>query len=336
MTIETLTRAQLANELGYTDIEGNPSERAIAQFMRDAFSRWGLCPKRALLKHAREQLRAAEVSADAVPRVLERLVALGECAEVAVGHEAYVAPAEPRWVASGGGLAVLLGPIAVRGETPRLATLDPADVAVRVRVESEEQAATLEAGGARRVSLAEWIHPLGYLHHAARRAGGAVRVDQCDLVIFWERLVNAINEEGLQLGPDAEVRAVIGAPGGFFGRQSAATVEGRWREDLRDGVWCAYRRGHGDDHWLPTLVSVDGDERRSLDLFNDDEWRWALLGKSRAIGPEEVVQRSGDDVVVTWPLPAQLRAAMDLVGVPIGRWRWRVAADAPDVWALVK
>src|SRR4051812_17430694 len=124
MTIETLTRAQLANDLGYTDAEGKPSERAIAQFMRDALGRWGLCPKRALLKHAREQLRAGDVSADSVPKVLQRLVALGECAEVTVGQEAYVAPAEPRWIASGGGLAVLLGPITVPGGTPRVATRD--------------------------------------------------------------------------------------------------------------------------------------------------------------------------------------------------------------------
>jgi hypothetical protein len=281
-------------------------------------------------------LRAAEVSADPVPRVLERLVALGECAEVAVGHETYVAPAEPRWVASGGGLAVLLGAIAVPGETRRFATLDRTDVAVRVHVESEEHATTLEAGGARQVSLAEWLHPLGFLRHAWRRTGDAVRGDLCDLATFWERLVDVVSEEGLQIDPGAELRAIVGEPGGFFGRHAAATVEGRWREDPPDGLWCAYRQGHGDGHWLPTLVSVDGAERRSLDLFDDDEWRWALLAKSRAIGPEEVVQRSGNDVVVTWPLPAQLRAAMDLVGVPTGPWRWRVAADAPDVWALLK
>ena len=171
LTIETLTRAQLANDLGYTDIEGNPSERAIAQFMRDALSRWGLCPKRALLKHAREQLRAAEVSADTVPRVLERLVALGECAEVAVGHEAYVAPAEPRWVASGGGLAVLLGAIAVPGETRRFATLDRADVAVRVHVESEEQRDD-PRGGRRPPGVAGRVDPPARLPAPRRAPGG--------------------------------------------------------------------------------------------------------------------------------------------------------------------
>jgi len=336
MTIETLTRAQFASDLGYMDVEGKPSERAIAQFMRDALSRWGMCPKRALLKHAREQLRAGDVETDTVPRVFERLVALGECAEVAVGHEAYVAPAEPRWVASGGGLAVLLGPVVPPRETPRLANSDPADVAVRVHIEGEQQAAALEAIGARQVSLAEWLHPLGFLRHAARRSGEAVRADQLTLARFWDRLTDAVSAEGLPVDADAEVRAVVGEPGGYFGRHTAATIEGRWRDDLPDGVWCAYRRGHGVGHWLPTLLAVDGEDRRALDLFDDDEWRWALLARSQAVGPNEVIRRSGDEVTVTWPLPAQLNAAMDLVGVPSGRWRWLVAADVPDLWANIK
>ena len=335
MTIETLSRAQLASEFGSIDSEGNASPRAVAQFMRDAMGRWGLCTKRALLKYAREQLRAGDVPTDIVPRVLERLIALGECAEVAVGHEAYIAPAEPRWVASGSGIAVVLGPVAVPSETPRLATLDPTDVAVRVEMASEEQAATLEARGARQVSLAEWLHPLGFLRHAARRSGDAIRADQVALATFWEQLVDVASEEWLQVDPDAEIRMLAGEPGGFFGRHAAGTLEGRWRDAAPDGVWCAYRRGHGDDHWLPTLVSVDGNEWRALDLFDHDEWRWALLARSRAVGPAEIVRHSGDEVQVTWPLPGQLRAALDIVGVPSGRWRWRVAADVPDLWALL-
>jgi len=336
VTLETLTRVQLASESGYTDVEGNPSEHAIAQFMRDALGRWGLCPKRALLKQVREQLRAGDVATDTVPWVLERLVALGECAEVSIGHEVYVAPAEPRWVASGGGLAVLLGSVVPPAETPRLATLDHGDIAVRVHVESEDLAAALEAHGARQVSLVEWLHPIGFLRHAARRTGDAVRGDQLTLAAFWERLVDAVNSEGLQLEPGTEIRAVVGEPGDFFGRHTAATLEGRWQKDLPDGVWCAYRRGYGEGHWLPVLVSVDAGERRAFDLFDDDEWRWALIARSRAVGPEEVVRRLGEEVQVTWPLPVQLRATLDIVGVPCGRWRWRVASDAPDLWALLR
>lgn len=335
MTIEALTRAQLAREFRYIDSGGDANPRAVAQSMRDAIRRWGLCPKRALLKHARDQLRAGDVPTDIVPQVLERLVALGDCAEVAIGHETYIAPTEPCWIASGGGLAVMLGPVDVPTEIARLEPIEPTDVVLRVQVVSDAQAALLEARGARQVSLREWLHPPGYLRYVARRSDDAVRIDRFDLVTFWRHLTAAVSEEGLLVDRDAEIRFLVGAPGGFFGRHAAATLEGRWQDSAPDGIWCAYRRGHGEAHWLPTLVSVDGDDWRAFDLFDEDEWRWALLARSRAIGAEEVIRRFGDEVQVTWPLPRQLRAALDIVGAPSGSWRWRVAADAPDLWALL-
>lgn len=336
MTVETLTRAEFARDVGYADRDGNPSERAIAHLLRDAMGRWGLSPRRALLKHARDQLRAGDVPFDRVPVVLERLVALGECAEVAIGNEMFIAPTEPRWIAMGGGRAVLLGPLPVPAGLSRVAGLPPDDLAVRVTIGSEEMATTLDAGGWREVSLEEWLHPCDYLRYVGRREGGAMRGDQWDLTRFWEHLVSALVEEGLQFGPDAEFRAVVGTAGTFFGRHTATSIEGRWGEQPPNGVWCAYRRGHGDDRWLPTLVSVDGDERRALDLFDGDEWRWALLARSKAVGTAEVTQRADGKERVTWPLPAQLQAAMNIVGVPAGPWYWRIAEDAPDLWSLLR
>ena len=67
MTVETLTRAEFARELGYVDADGNPSDRAIAQLLRNALGRWGLSPKRALVGYARDQLRAGDVPADGLP-----------------------------------------------------------------------------------------------------------------------------------------------------------------------------------------------------------------------------------------------------------------------------
>lgn len=335
MIVETLTRTEFAHALGYVDAGGIPSERAIARLLRGALSRWGLSPKRALLKYARDELRAGDVAIDKVPAVLERLVALGECAEVTAGHEIFIAPAEPRWIATGGGCAVLLGPLAVPAEFSQVNDLPPDDVAVRIALRSEEGSAALDAAGARQVTLEEWLRPHDYLRHVARREADSVRGDQWDLSRFWERLVSALVEEGLPLSSDAELRAVVGPPGGFFGRATAAGVEGRWASSPPNGVWCAYRRGHGTDRWLPALVSVDGDERRAIDLFDADEWRWALFARSRAVGAAEVFMRAGGEERVTWPLPTQLRAAMDIIGVPLGSWRWRVAADAPELWSLL-
>ena len=249
MTIETLTRAQLANDFGYTDIEGNPSERAIAQFMRDALSRW-VCARRALLKHAREQLRAAEVSADTVPRVLERLVALGESG--GRGRARGTSRPPSSLGGSGGGLGCCWAP------SPCRANPSVRDARPRRRGGSRPRRERGARDDSRRaappVSLAEWIHPLVTCTtpRAGRRARSALTNG---LAMFWERLPIPSTRKA-SIDPDAEVRAVVGPPGGF--ETVAATVEGRWREDLPEGVWCAYRRGHGDDHWLLTLVSVDG------------------------------------------------------------------------------
>jgi hypothetical protein len=336
MSIETLTRTEFARERGYVDLDGNPSDRVIAQILREAMGRWGLSPRRALLKHARDQLRAGDVPVDGVPEVVERLVALGECAEVAIGNELFIAPAEPRWIVMGGGRAVLLGPLTVPAGISRVTALPPYDVAVRVNLGSDEMTATLDAGGWRQVSLEEWLQPCDYLRHVVRREGGPVRADQWGLSRFWERLVSALFEEGLKFGPDAEFRAVVGTAGSFFGRHTAATIEGRWEEKPPNGVWCAYRRGHGDNRWLPTLVLIDEDERRALDLFDGDEWRWALLARSKVVGTAEIAQRGMGEERVTWPLPAQLQAAMDIIGVPAGRWCWKIAEDAPDLWSLLR
>ena len=44
MTVDIIGKTELAREFGYVDDAGNPSSRAIAQFLRDALGRWGLSP----------------------------------------------------------------------------------------------------------------------------------------------------------------------------------------------------------------------------------------------------------------------------------------------------
>jgi hypothetical protein len=334
--MEVLTKADLVHELGLVGADGVPSARAIAKILRSAMARWGLCPRRALLSYAREELRAGDVPTDSVPDVLARLLELGECAEVVLGHEPLITPATPRWIDLGGGQAVLLGPVALPSVVAEIQGLPPDDLLVRVHLEGEEQAAVLEASGAHQTSLEEWLHPLGYLQHVVRRKGEIARVDQWCLALYWEHLVSVLAEEGLLLGSDAEIRAVVGSPGAFFGSYRTPKPEGRWTEQPPEGVWCAYRQGHGEGRWLPTLVAVAGDERRALDLYDHDEWRWALLARSKAVGPPEVYRRTNAEEHVTWPLPAQLKAAMNIIGVPAGPWRWRVAQDAPSVWSVLK
>jgi len=334
--MEIFTRAEFAEECKFVSAGGGPSARAIAQLLRRASARWGLCPRRVLLKYAREELAVARMAAESVPDVLDRLVALGEMAEVTVGDDRFVVPTEPRWIDVGEGRATLIGTVTLPVGLESIPELGQDDIIRRVAIQTEEQTVQLEAAGLRRITLREWLHPCAYLRHIARRVDATVRSDQWSLAGYWEWLVALVAEEGLLLGPDAEFRALAGPPGAYFGHYNTPDTEGRWTQQPTDGVWCAYRRGYGPDHWLPMLVAVDGDNRRALDLFDADEWRWALLARAKALGVDEVVQRIGGEERVTWPLPLQLRAAMELIGTPSEPWRWRLAENAPDLWALLE
>lgn len=335
MRLETQSPAELAAQFGYLDAEGRPSDRAIASVLREPLSRWGLSPKRAVLKHARAQLRAGGIEdVSGVPRVLQRLVDLGECDDLRVGHEPYLAPATPRWIPVGDGVSVYLG---VSEPPDGLLLLDGGhrDIVRRLRVDTDEDAATLELAGVQEVSLAEWLVPPGYLRHASRRMRQPARSDAVSLGGFWDLLEEALTKEGLTLSADAEARILGGHPGEFFGRHDASQPEGRWTTDPGEGLWCAYRRGYRDTHWHPCIIAVAGDGRRALDLYDADEWRWAVLARGRRVGTEEVVRADRMRVQLTFPAPSQVRAAMDILGRPSGTWAWDVNLDGPDLWRLL-
>lgn len=335
MRLRTQSRAQLCAHFGYLDAEGIPSDRAIASLLRTPLSRWGLSPKRAVLKHARTELWAGGVEdVSRVPRVLQRLVDLGECDELYIGHERYLAPAIPRWISVGAGVSAYLG---VSEPPDGLSLVDGGhrDIVRRIRLDTDEDAAVLELSGAKEVSLAEWLVPPGYLRHASRRMRKPARSDVVLLGGFWDLLEEALTEEGLTISADAEVRFLGGRPGDFFGRHDSSQPVGRWAIDSKEGVWCAYRRGYGDTHWHPCILAVAGDGRRVLDLYDEDEWRWAVLARGRRVGAEEVVRADGQRVQLTFPAPSQLRSAMDIVGRPSAAWTWDVNLDAPDLWHLL-
>ncbi len=337
MTLETISRAQFTDDLALLDAAGGVSQRAIAGLLRRALNRWGMSPKRAAAGYAADQLRAAALDDVSVVRtVIQRMVSLGECDEVRIGHEVYLAPAAPRWIHAGDRVAAYLATSRPPEGMSLLPCTDHCDIVQRIRVETDDDAALLQAAGAREESLSDWLAPLDYLRHAGRRMRRPARSDDVTLVRFWELLEAALVEEGLPLGADAEVRALAGTPGEFFGRHDAAEPEGRWTVSPPDGVWCAYRRGYGDSHWHPIILAVDGSDRRGLDLYDRDEWCWALLARARRSGAEEEVRSECGHVHVTFPAPAQLLAAMDIVGSPSAAWSWNVLPGAPDVWALLK
>jgi len=340
MKLELVSADQIARSFGLITSGGEPSRRALAQVLRSFSERQDMATRRRLLRHAREQVSAAGLSeafpADSVDQVLDQLIAQGDYQLAGVGHQAFAIPGIPRWIAIGGGKAALIG-IAHIPSSLRLWTLDECnDLVRRCDVSNEDALAALKLGGFSATSWDDWLEPLGYVAHMIRREDRPIRSDVESLSSFWSLLNDRLVQDGYPLSPDAQIRYLTGKRGSFFGNRSALTCEGRWTDTAVDGIWCAYRKGFGESHWHPIVVDVDGDSRRCLDLFDDDEWRWAILARSAHENQLEKVTRSGDRISVSFPLPWQIAAAMDLLGNRVKAWEWQVAIDAPDIWSHIR
>ncbi len=99
-----------------------------------------------MLAYARGELRACGLPTDLVRPVLDQLIAHGECEEVGAGGERLIAPAEPRWIDTGGRTAAVLGPLEHSRGLAEIDGLPPDDIVVRVSIAEDEQI------GARRAS----------------------------------------------------------------------------------------------------------------------------------------------------------------------------------------
>ena len=340
MTLEAIQQDALARELGLLTDDWEISERGLAALLRLPLSRWGLTPKAAVLRYARDQLDAAGLrdrASSQLPNILRRLAQIGECAEFSIGHQRYIAPTPPRWIRTSQTSAALLSVAPnPKGIVEEELSGSADNLVRRIRVDGEDDLATLRIAGVREVSLDEWLRPHGYLDYGRRRVAGLIRSDKFGLSEFWTLIVSTVMDQGLPLGDDAKVRAVVGEPGGYFGKYNSEQCEGRWSELPTNGVWCAYRRGYGPNHWQPIVLAVDGYERRSMDLHDNDEWRWALVARGKATECEERVDQVDEEVKLTFPPPTQLATAMDLLGPRRGAWSWTVAPAAPDPWSLLR
>ena len=340
MILESIGRDKFARETGLTSDQGGVSDRGLADLLRMPLCRWGLSSRSAVLRHAKDQLEAVGLQGQAsqeLPNILDQLVRFGECENLRIGQERYVAPAPSRWIRTGEKSAALLSVASVpKGIVERGPDSAGRDIVRRIQVQTDGDLTALRMADVRETSIDEWLNPLGYQQHATRRAGHPIRSNELSLSQFWDLLVAGVVEDGLPMGADADVRTVTGEPGGFFGRYNAEAPEGRWAEVAPNGYWCGYRRGYGQGHWHPIILWIDGSQRRVMDLHDHDEWRWALLARGCSVGSEEQVNWSDSLLRVTFPAPNQLAAAMDILGPRRNAWSWEVSLGAPDPWAAIR
>lgn len=330
----------LGRRLGYIGAAGQISERAVADLLRAALARWGLSPKSKLLHYAREELRIAglDEEVERVAKIADALGELGDCAELEVEGEAQLSPTPPRWLRVGENQAALLGSAQPpEGAEPPL--ISSSDLVRRVALTDKTEAA-LEAAGLRGAEFSAWAAPPGYHRHLRRRLGGeAVLIDGGSLPRLWKQLEELCEAEGGPVADDeSKLRCVAGAPGEYF--PGRASKGGRWRDPAHvgDGTYCAIRAGYNEQHVHPCLLLKQGGQLRLADLWDFDEWRWALLARGQALSaPEQVSIERGDGVTcarLSFPPPAQLRAAMQLLGPPCGPRKWQLAPGHPRPWEL--
>lgn len=340
MILESIHPDSFAREVGLVSSDGEISLQGLADLLRSPLARWGLSPRSAIQRHARDQLDVAGLRKSAshlLPKVLGRLLHFGECVEIRIGHECYIAPTTPRWISTGDESAALLSVApAPEGIVEQSPNGSAKDIVRRIEVRSDDDLAALRMAGVRQASINQWLRPHKYLDYARRRAERLIRSDKLSLSQFWDLLVFAARKDALPLADEADIRAVTGEPGQYFGRWNATNCEGRWSSTVPDGIWCAYRRGYGPTQWHPMVLVVEDGQRRAMDLYDNDEWRWALVARGRNTGADEHVERDASLLRVSFPAPDQLVAAMDILGPRHSAWSWKSSSGAPDPWAAIR
>jgi hypothetical protein len=339
MAFEISSRTALATSIGLVDADGNPSLIGVAELFRSVLSRWGLSSRKSIVRHCAKQIDAAGLREifppEAVNDALDELIMRGEIQAVFVGHERFIAPSYPRWIRTSDDDGVLLGVAALPPGVQRGSPLSSTDTARRITGLSTGGVELLAMSNIEEISISEWLQPLQYRKFVHRRQDRPVRDHEMNLANYWSFLCAKASEEGSPIADDSYIRYLHGDPGGYFGRYSAPSLEGRWADEVGEGFWCAYRKGYSETHWHPCIVKSTGSERRCLDLYDHDEWKWAIIGRANLYGYVESIQQVNEEIRVSFPLPTQISTLLDLVGVSVGTWRWRVSPCFPLLRSLL-
>lgn len=320
--LEALTASDLSARLGFTGDHSRPHPGPIAYAVRDCVAAWRTAPRQRVTIYLLRQLVASgfdeEPAREQVRTVIDGLIDIGDLTAVRLDGKACLVTSLGTAVRVGPEEVVLLGSKvndAVKDEST------PMQLARRLASSSLDSVAAPQ-------DFTDWLGSAGFLGHLSRRA----RTDSSGtLREFWACLTSSLRHEGAPLDLSL-VRAVV-APAGdgnaYFGRHNGPTVSGRWSPDPPDGYWCAVRPGRNSNEWHPILIEVAGEDVRALDLFDWDEWNWALLARGEVIGPRERAVWDGTTLSFQHPIPTQFTRALRLLGSPGDRsWTWDLSDAA--------
>lgn len=318
--LEALTPEAFRARLGLAaDSVGAPAIGPIAEAARACVQNWRSPARARVTAYLHRQLIAAgfdeEQVRDRVGDVIDALIDIGDLTAIRLDGKASLVLSRRSFVSIGGIEDAILGATggdtSVRSEPWRYS---------RIRAVTPEGQST--------EPFSDWLGRADYRRHLGRRLGGSA---DGTISEYWAALTSSLQHEGNPLDA-TRLRAVVEPPGAqspFFGRHNLPAVTGRWTTAVPDGIWCAVRPGRNPNEWHPIVATVAGPEVRALDLYDWDEWNWALLARGTAIGAPERSTWRDDMLAFEYPIPKQFVRALRLLGGPgERRWTWRLSETA--------
>lgn len=321
--LEPVEPAQLAGRLGITDDEGVPHLGGIANWARRCVAAWRRPARQRLTLFLHSQLFALgfdeEIVRKQVRTVIDGLLEISDLTSVRLDGRTSIVQALPTRVAISGDEEVLLGRHAGHEVVSAVFT---GAIARHVSVSAEANRS------GQHVNFEEWLGSPAFLHHVERHTGAASDVP---LAGFWVLLQASLDREGAPIDRH-RVRALVHPPGhgnGFYGHHAKPGPEGRWSAEIPAGTWCAVRPGRNASEWHPIIVSAEENGCRALDLYDWDEWTWALLARGAAVGQPERMSVTGALLQFEHPIPRQFIRALRLLGGAGPRpWSWEMSEAA--------
>jgi hypothetical protein len=325
LVLEALDPETLRARLGLAaDQDGAPAIAPVAQAVRTCVRNWRSPARQRVSAYLHRQLAAAgydeQAARDRVRDIIDALIDIGDLTAVRLNGTASLVLSRGSAIRIGAAELVVLGTIESDGS---------ADLAPWRYARGTYGGALAESA----MSFADWLGPADFRMHLARRGGGPSHGTMAE---YWATLVSALRHEGNPIDR-SQVRAVIGPPSAdriYFGRH--LVPDGRWSSDVPPGTWCAVRPGRNPNEWHPILIEASDAAVIALDLFDWDEWNWALLARGMVAGASERSDWRDGVLAFEHPIPRQFLRALRLLGGPAERaWTWRlseVAFQCFDDW----
>jgi len=330
--ISICTPVEFASRLGLLDADQQLSVAGVADLIRTAVWRWGVCPQSTVSRNVLATCRATGIQMEDCKKVLETayeaLLSIGDVTKVNVGGRPTLCRVHPVWVPMAPKAGCLVGsiPNGVLHGSQSWNGLGQGGLVARHFVSNANTDAFIAEHDIREISHQLRSGPAQYMRHVSRDHLQGVS----DLGSYWTSRVYDLDRSGIPCALGG-ISVLGGGVGSTFGRHELRT--GRWAEAVPPGDWLAWRQGTPPS-WCIVRVYDDG-LGRCIDLYDFETWKWCLLARGCHRGQHERVHVVPDGEYTRWhfsmPIPKQIHDLMVVCGVNCSGWTWLCRSEYTPV-----